>query len=137
VVAEVAGEAVVEAEAQVGRVPAVPAHAGHEDPRITMEFYAHLSPGYLRNAIDRLAINPGEPEIEVAPVATMATVATPSEPADRAPFAAPLLQPFETTDLGAHGDSENRQPSPTWSGAGYRVRTDDIQLGKLTLYQLS
>lgn len=25
----------------------------------------------------------------------------------------------------------------TYDGAGYRARTDDIQLGKLTLYQLS
>src|SRR5205823_1613409 len=29
----------------------------HTDPRITTEFYAHLAPGYLRSAIDRLAIN--------------------------------------------------------------------------------
>jgi hypothetical protein len=109
----------------------------HTDPRITMEFYAHLAPGYLRSAIDRLAINPGEPEVDAAPVAATATAGPPSEPADLTPFAAPLLQPFETRDLSARATSEKAQPSPTWSGAGYRVRTDDIQLGKLTLYQLS
>ena len=53
----------------------------HTDPRITMEFYAHLAPGYLRSAIDRLAINPGEPEVEAAPVAATATAASPAVPA--------------------------------------------------------
>jgi len=35
----------------------------HTDPRITTEFYGHLAPGYLRNAIDRLAFEatPSEP----------------------------------------------------------------------------
>src|SRR6476660_255484 len=50
----------------------------HTDPRITMEFYAHLAPGYLRHAIERLAINPGGPEVV-------------SQPAVAAAFAAPLL----------------------------------------------
>ena len=40
-------------------LPAVQRIMRHTDPRITTEFYAHLAPGYLRNAIDRLAINPG------------------------------------------------------------------------------
>ena len=76
----------------------------HTDPRITMEFYAHLAPGYLRSAIDRLAINPGEPQIEATPVAATATPTSPAKPTDLAPFAAPLLQPFENSDPGARGD---------------------------------
>ena len=39
-------------------LPAVQRIMRHTDPRITTEFYAHLAPGYLRNAIDRLAIHP-------------------------------------------------------------------------------
>jgi hypothetical protein len=70
-----------------------------------MEFYAHLAPGYLRNAIDRLAINPGEPEIESAPVAAMVAAATPSEP----PTSRRLLHPccsLSKTAIRARGDSE-------------------------------
>ena len=43
-------------------LPAVQRIMRHTDPRITTEFYAHLSPGYLRSAIDRLAINPKTPD---------------------------------------------------------------------------
>ena len=35
------------------------------------------------------------------------------------------------------GSARSSRTCATWTGAGYRVRTDDIQLGKLTLYQLS
>ena len=109
----------------------------HTDPRITMEFYAHIAPGHLRNAIDRLAINPAEPEADAEPIAVTATADAPPDASDSIEFAAPLLQPLGNGDLIARIDSENRQPSLTWSGAGYRARTGDIQLGKLTLYQLS
>jgi integrase len=68
----------------------------HTDPRITMEFYAHLAPGYLRNAIERLAINPGEPEV----------------------FAAPLLQALGEGDLSARGDSEKSPVFAELKGSG-------------------
>ena len=80
----------------------------HTDPRITTEFYAHLSPGYLRSAIDRLAINPNAPA--ELPVAASATASAPTTPAckttDPPEFAAPLLQAFENGDLSVRGDSE-------------------------------
>ena len=68
----------------------------HTDPRITMEFYAHLAPGYLRNAIERLAINPGEPEV----------------------FAAPLLQALGDGEISALGQSEKARPIAELSGSG-------------------
>jgi putative DNA primase/helicase len=64
------------------------------DPRITMEFYAHLAPGYLRNAIERLAINPAEPEVQTNKVAA---------------FAAPLLQPSGDHEISERRESE-KQP---------------------------
>ncbi len=89
-------------------LPAVQRIMRHTDPRITTEFYAHLSPGYLRSAIDRLAINPKTPD--ELPVAASATASTPTKlaekTADPPEFAAPLLQPFENRDLSAGGDSE-------------------------------
>jgi len=93
-------------------LPAVQRIMRHTDPRITTEFYAHLSPGYLRNAIDRLAINPSTPDD--LPVAASATASTPTtrtrETAEPPEFAAPLLQPFENGDLSALGDSEKTRP---------------------------
>src|SRR5262252_495268 len=77
----------------------------HTDPRITMEFYAHLAPGYLRHAIERLAINPGDPE--ELPQATVATA-----------FAAPLLQPSENGEISARGESEKAPPSGDLPGSG-------------------
>jgi hypothetical protein len=47
-----------------------------------MELYAHLAPGYLRQAIERFAANPGEPEV----------------------LAAPLLQALGDGDLSAGGE---------------------------------
>jgi hypothetical protein len=38
----------------------------HTDPKTTTEFYAHLAPGYLRIAIDRLVFNLDPPDAEVA-----------------------------------------------------------------------
>ena len=89
-------------------LPAVQRIMRHTDPRITTEFYAHLSPGYLRSAIDRLAINPKTPD--QLPVAASATASTPTKlapkTADPREFAAPLLQTFENRDLSGDGDSE-------------------------------
>ena len=63
----------------------------YTDPQITTEFYAHLSPGYLRSAIDRLAINPNAPE-DLPAAATAIAVAPSAAPAD-APEPRPLLHP--------------------------------------------
>ena len=93
-------------------LPAVQRIMRHTDPRITTEFYAHLSPGYLRSAIDRLAINPTTPED--LPVAARAIVAAPSAAASHGTeppsFAAPLLQAFENRDLTARAGSEKPPP---------------------------
>ena len=109
----------------------------HTDPRITTEFYAHLSPGYPRNAIDRLAINPNAPED--LPIAATAIAAAPSStPSEPLPLAARPRHPrFQRAISARRTTPKSRQSSPTYLGAGYRVRTGDIQLGKLTLYQLS
>ena len=90
----------------------------HTDPRITMEFYAHLAPGYLRNAIDRLAINPAEPDAEAAPVAATAATDSPPDASDSIEFAAPLLQPPDSGDLAARADSEKRPAFADLSGSG-------------------
>jgi hypothetical protein len=101
-------------------LPAVQRIMRHTDPRITTEFYAHLSPGYLRSAIDRLAINPSTPD--ELPIAALATASAPTqqarETADPPEFAAPLLQPFENRDLGALGDSEKPPVFADLSGSG-------------------
>jgi integrase len=39
----------------------------HQDPRITMEVYGHLAPGYLRSEIDRLRFHAAEPSSAPAP----------------------------------------------------------------------
>jgi hypothetical protein len=80
-------------------LPAVQRIMRHTDPRITTEFYAHLAPGYLRNAIDRLAIHP--------------TLPTPPKPPEALPqaavaaaFAPPVLQSRADRGLSARGNSE-------------------------------
>jgi Phage integrase family len=75
----------------------------HTDPRITMEFYAHLEPDYLRNAIERLAINPAEPEAEAQRVAA---------------FAAPLLQGRALRDFSATGETKKAPTFADLSGSG-------------------
>jgi hypothetical protein len=95
----------------------------HTDPRIRTEFYAHLSPGYLRSAIDRLAINPNTPD--ELPVAASATASPPTptkrarrEAAEPPEFAAPLLQPLESSNFAARGDSEKSPVFADLEGSG-------------------
>jgi integrase len=101
----------------------------HSDPRTTAGTYLHLEPGYLRREIDLLSFAPSA--AAVSPPNT--DVASP----EARPLAAGLLlAPRE----GAGGSDHRGNPaevSDPYDGAGYRARTDDIQLGKLTLYQLS
>jgi hypothetical protein len=91
---------------------------GRADPRITMEFYAHLAPGYLRNAIDRLAINPAETAPDAEPIAATATADSPPDASDSIEFAAPLLQPLESGDLAARGAAENSPACADLGGSG-------------------
>ena len=60
----------------------------HKDPRTT-EIYKHLSPGYLRAEVDRLQFNPPSTSATTAPAGERIA-------ANSAPFAAPVLQAFET-----------------------------------------
>jgi hypothetical protein len=83
-----------------------------------MEFYAHLAQGYLRNAIDRLAINPAEPEADAEPKAANATADSPPDTSGSIEFAAPLLQPLESGDLAECGDFENRPVFADLGGSG-------------------
>jgi integrase len=84
----------------------------HSDPRITAATYCHLEPDYLRKEIDLLNFG--------VPLAASLLLAPAPDPGP------PPTAPSETPELPGTSD-----------GAGYRVRTGDIQLGKLTLYQLS
>jgi integrase len=88
-------------------LPAVQRIMRHTDPRITTEFYGHLAPGYLRNAIDRLAFEatPSQPTQRAA-----VACAAPPEPSPVAPvipeFAAPLLHTRGSRDREPSDDSE-------------------------------
>ncbi len=82
-------------------LPAVQRIMRHTDPRITTEFYGHLAPGYLRNAIDRLAFE-----------------AMPSEPPLIPQFAAPLLQTRKTGDRELSDDPEEPPRIRYLSGSG-------------------
>jgi integrase len=55
----------------------------HSDPRVTMDFYAHLAPGYLRDEVNRLRFDAPEPGSELAEL---------PRAANAEPFAASLLQ---------------------------------------------
>jgi excisionase family DNA binding protein len=91
--------------------PALQRILRHRDPRITMSTYVHLTPGYLRGDIDRLTFEEKKPD--------PAPDTTPLLPAPSNPRLRPDRRP---------GRSSRR--SGTCDGAGYRSRTDDIQLGK-------
>jgi integrase len=114
----------------------------HSDPRMT-ERYTHLDPAYLHGEMDalmRFQPAPVAPQSD-EPTAVAATACVPSSRAperESAPFVTRLLP--EASE-GAPGPLDGVTTSvgiPDVSvGAGYRVRTGDIQLGKLTLYQLS
>jgi integrase len=104
----------------------------HSDPRTTAGTYLHLEPGYLRREIDLLRFS-ASAEILSAPEQKQLA----SAPAD-APFAAILLlDPWKGGEGGRTREQIPVEVPTGYAGAGYRGRTGDIQLGKLTLYQLS
>ena len=83
----------------------------HTDPRITMEFYAHLAPGYLRSAIDRLAIHPMPPTLPDPPEALpQAVVAAASAP--------PVLQGRADREISARADSKKTPVFGDLPGSG-------------------
>jgi hypothetical protein len=93
--------------------------------------------GYLQDAIDRLRFGTPAPE----PRAAAAGAAGAREVTE-----ADVVSQFGTRLVPATFDAPSGHLALTTGtegiqgvsvGAGYRVRTDDIQLGKLTLYQLS
>ena len=107
------------------------------------ERYTHLDPAYLHGEMDALMrfqpapVAPRAPE----PDAVAATAGVPSSRAterDTAPFVTRLLpEAPEGGEAPLDGLAGIVRIPEVKKGAGYRVRTDDIQLGKLTLYQLS
>jgi len=83
----------------------------HTDPRITTEFYAHLAPGYLRSAIDRLAIHPRPPTLPDPPEALpQAAVAAASAP--------PVLQGRADREISARADSKKTRSIGDLPGSG-------------------
>ena len=107
------------------------------------ERYTHLDQAYLHGEMDALMrFQPATVAPQAAqPIALAATAGTPPSRAterEPGPFVTRLL-PEAPEGPEAPLDEVSgflRIPDVT-VGAGYRVRTDDIQLGKLTLYQLS
>ena len=91
-------------------LPAVQRIMRHTDPRITTEFYAHLAPGYLRNAIDRLAIHPRCRRLRAAEALPQAAVAAASAP--------PVLQGRADREISARADSEKAPSIGDLPGSG-------------------
>ncbi len=77
----------------------------HKDPRVTVEVYGHLTPGYLRAEVDRLQFNPKPTEQneqrQVQPVAVNADA-----------FAAPVLQSSESDTSDDDSSDESPESSP-------------------------
>ena len=114
----------------------------HSDPRMT-ERYTHLDPAYLHGEMDALmrfqpaTVAPQSDE-RAAVAATAGAPSTRAPERESAPFVTRLL-PEAPEGVSAPVDAITSSvgiPDVT-AGAGYRARTGDIQLGKLTLYQLS
>ena len=116
---------------------------------VEAEPYTHLDPAYLHGEMDalmRFQPAPAAPQGDKA-TAVAATARAPSPRATRAtraskrapaPFVTRLLpEPPEAPSAAPDGLTTSVGIPDVSSGAGYRVRTGDIQLGKLTLYQLS
>ena len=95
----------------------------HSDPRTTAGTYLHLEPGYLRREIDLLKFEPDQKPVPVPQKAASAS--------ESAPLAAILLlDPARGEKQGRTAKQNPVELSARYEGAGYRVRTDDIQLGK-------
>jgi hypothetical protein len=71
----------------------------HRDPRITMEVYRHLMPGYLQAEVDRLQFGLPIPDTVAADEVAEQKLAANAE---TDPFPAPVLQSTEDGRLRAH-----------------------------------
>jgi integrase len=81
----------------------------HRDPRITMEVYGHLTPGYLQAEVDRLQFGLAIPDAVAADeVAEQKLAAN----AGSDPFAAPVLQSTEDTPSPPAADPNDPQSIP-------------------------
>jgi len=102
----------------------------HTDPRITMEFYGHLAPGYLRCAIDRLAFESGSPAPDQYARAAAGTSGARSHPAP--PVCCTRAADREITRRRATGrPAKAPGDSGAILGRGERIRTSDILLPNL------
>ena len=107
------------------------------------ERYTHLDPAYLHGEMDalmRFQPAPIAPQSDEAAAVAVTAGAPTARPTDRdtAPFVTRLLpEAPEGGEAPLDGLAGIVRIPEVKKGAGYRVRTDDIQLGKLTLYQLS
>ncbi len=77
----------------------------HRDPRVTVEVYGHLTPGFLRAEVDRLRFNPNPPEQEEQRHAEPVAVNADS-------FAASLLQGADDEPSAEKITSETPESSP-------------------------
>ena len=81
----------------------------HRDPRITMEVYGHLTPGYLQAEVDRLQFGLPIPDAVAADeVAEQKRAAN----AESDPFAAPVLQSTADTPSAASVDPADLESIP-------------------------
>jgi integrase len=108
-------------------VLAVARFLGHQDVRTTLERYTHTDATYLAEQLGGFSAA----YEQVADEALLLTTGT-----DDA-FAYHL--PTDGDEQASGAAAQRKTPGKTrgFVGAGDRVRTGDIQLGKLTLYQLS
>ena len=111
----------------------------HSDPRMTTGTYCHLEPTYLKSGIDELLRFGTPPPAHPSSSPTAPTKAErgfgSASPTGNVP---PVFRRAADPGSDARGPITKPLTDPASSdGAGYRSRTDDIQLGKLTLYQLS
>ncbi len=81
----------------------------HRDPRITMEVYGHLTPGYLQAEVDRLQFGLPIPDAVAADEVAEQKLAANAE---TDPFAAPVLQSTEDTPSASSVDSADLQSIP-------------------------
>ena len=99
----------------------------HSDPRITVDVYGHLAPGYLRAEIDRLQFNPPEePKPQRQPVEVAEAVGT----VGSAPLGPPVVQAPPETAPRVDGPIRNRAKSPSETGArpaGLEPATGDLE----------
>jgi integrase len=103
----------------------------HRDPRITMQVYGHLTPGYLQAEVDRLQFGLPIPEAVAADeVAEQRLAAN----AKTDPFAAPVLQSTEDRPSRYSVEPADLNQFRRYLCTPRRIRTYDLRLRRPTLY---